>query len=59
MSDPTPSASDAGHGPPRGYSSMNAHLKKYLETHPAHRAEQKSRSRCLGRPVAKKRKKKD
>jgi hypothetical protein len=51
MKEDTPQSSDAGHGPSRGYSKMNAHLKNYLDRHPAHKGEQQSRSRSLGRPA--------
>jgi hypothetical protein len=30
---------------------MNNHLKRYLEKHPDHKEEQKSRSKCLGRMI--------
>jgi hypothetical protein len=40
--------STAGHGPSSGYSGMNAHLDNYLNSHPAHADEQKSRRRSLG-----------
>lgn len=49
--------SDAGHGPSRGFSGMNDHIKRYLEKHPAHKDEQKSRSRCLGRTILHKKRK--
>jgi hypothetical protein len=49
--------SDSGHGPSRGYSGMNAHLKKYLDRHPKHSSEQASRRKSFGRPVRPKKKK--
>lgn len=36
---------------------MNDHIKRYLEKHPAHKDEQKSRSRCLGRTILHKKRK--
>lgn len=40
--------STAGHGPKRGFSSMNRALRRYLNQHPDHRAEQKRRRRGFG-----------